>query len=68
MLDWLTHFYDVYNDVPKFAFGFHGELSHDDYNLVGYADAELENFLKDLQESGILNNTLLIMLSDHGHR
>ncbi|GIX73717.1 uncharacterized protein CEXT_20841 [Caerostris extrusa] len=68
MLDWLRHFYDVYSDVPKFAFGFHGELSHDDYNLVGYADSDLERFLKALKESGILNNTLLIMLSDHGHR
>ncbi|CAL1293248.1 unnamed protein product [Larinioides sclopetarius] len=68
MLDWLRRFYEAYNDVPRFAFGFHGELSHDDYNLVGYADSDLEIFLKDLQESGILNNTLLIMLSDHGHR
>ncbi|KFM58832.1 hypothetical protein X975_14483, partial [Stegodyphus mimosarum] len=68
MLDWLRHFYDAYSDVPKFAFGFHGELSHDDYNIVGYADSDVEKFLKDLHESGILNNTLLILMSDHGHR
>ncbi|GFT83877.1 uncharacterized protein NPIL_74251 [Nephila pilipes] len=68
MLDWLRQFYEVYSDVPKFAFGFHGELSHDDYNMVGYADSDLEKFLKGLHDDGILNNTLLIMLSDHGHR
>lgn len=68
ILDWIRHFYDAYPDVPKFAFGFHGELSHDDYNLVGYADSDIERFLKDLHTDGILNNTLLIMMSDHGHR
>ncbi|XP_015905104.1 uncharacterized protein [Parasteatoda tepidariorum] len=68
MLDWLRQFYDVYSDVPKFALGFHGELSHDDYNLVGHADLDIEKFLIGLKESGILNNTILIMFSDHGHR
>lgn len=68
MLDWLRHFYDAYPDVPKFAFAFHGELSHDDYNLVGYADSDIERFLKDLHSGGILNDTLLIIMSDHGHR
>ena len=68
MLDWLRHFYDAYPDVPKFAFGFHGELSHDDYNWVGHADSDIERFLINLHEGGILNNTLLILMSDHGHR
>lgn len=68
MLQWLYQFYKVYSDIPKFAFCFHGELSHDDYNLVGYADTDLQNFLKSLHEEGILNNTLLMLMSDHGHR
>ncbi|GFS53414.1 uncharacterized protein NPIL_44221 [Nephila pilipes] len=68
MLDWMRQFYDVYPDVPKFAFCFNSELSHDDYNYVGYADPDIESFLRHLQESGILNSTLLIIMSDHGHR
>lgn len=68
MLQWIRQFFDVYYDIPKFIFGFHGELSHDDYNLIGYADEDIYNFIKDLNEDGILNNTLLILMSDHGHR
>lgn len=68
MLNWLHQFFEVYPDVPKFAFGFHGEISHDDYNLVGAADDDIVDFLKDLHHSNILNNTLLILMSDHGHR
>ncbi|XP_023239067.1 uncharacterized protein LOC111637735 [Centruroides sculpturatus] len=68
MLRWLREFFDVYYDIPKFIFGFHGELSHDDYNLVGYADEDIYDFIKSLNEDGILNNTLLILMSDHGHR
>lgn len=61
-------FYSVYETKPKFLFGFHGELSHDDYNLVGAADDDIRQFLKDLNEANALNNTLLIMMADHGHR
>ncbi|GIY06873.1 uncharacterized protein CDAR_76941 [Caerostris darwini] len=68
MLDWMREFYEVYTDVPKFAFCFNSELSHDDYNYIGYADPDIEGFLKYLSESGILKNTLLIVMSDHGHR
>lgn len=49
-------------------FGFHGELSHDDYNLIGVADDDLLEFLTNLNESGALNNTILVMMADHGHR
>ncbi|GBM49216.1 hypothetical protein AVEN_158189-1 [Araneus ventricosus] len=68
MLDWIRQFYEVYSDLPKFAFCFNSELSHDDYNYIGYADKDMENFLKYLNDSGILENTLLIVMSDHGHR
>ncbi|GFS48903.1 uncharacterized protein TNIN_22251 [Trichonephila inaurata madagascariensis] len=68
MLDWMRQFYDVYPDVPKFAFCFNSELSHDDYNYIGYADPDIEGFLRHVHDSGILNNTLLIVMSDHGHR
>ncbi|RZC34377.1 uncharacterized protein BDFB_009136 [Asbolus verrucosus] len=59
---------DQIKNKPKFLFGFHGEISHDDYNLVGIADVDLYNFLKDLKESGVLDDTILIVMADHGHR
>ena len=58
----------MYNNKPKFFFGFSGELSHDDYNLIGTADIGLVNFFKYLKKSKILNNTALIFMSDHGPR
>lgn len=58
----------MYKDKPKFIFGFHGELSHDSYNLIGVADDDLLSFLKDLRGSGALDKTILIMMADHGHR
>lgn len=64
----LFQFFSVYREKPKFIFGFHGELSHDSYNLVGVADNDLLQFLKDLNESGALHDTLLILMADHGHR
>lgn len=67
-MDWLTEFYETYPDVPKFGFVFNSELSHDDYNVIGYADPDIESFLKGLKESGTLDNTMLIVMSDHGHR
>lgn len=64
----MFQFFAVYKAKPKFLFGFHGELSHDSYNLVGVADDDLLEMLKELYESGALNDTLLILMADHGHR
>lgn len=68
MLNYIKTIFDTYKDEPKFVFGFHGELSHDSYNDIGAADQDLYLWVKQLQDSGHLNNTVLILMSDHGHR
>ncbi|OAD56073.1 hypothetical protein WN48_03813, partial [Eufriesea mexicana] len=68
MLNYMKEIFNVYKNQPKFLFGFHGELSHDSYNDIGVIDEDLRNWLKDLYEFGHLNNTVLILMSDHGHR
>ncbi|RWS14514.1 hypothetical protein B4U79_12142, partial [Dinothrombium tinctorium] len=68
MLDWSRQLFDVYPDIPKFAFGFHSEYSHDDFNLLQQADIETKQWLERLQNDGILENTILIVMSDHGNR
>lgn len=68
MMNHIEHFFSVYKDKPKFLFGFHGELSHDSYNLIGAADDDLLQLLKNLNNNKILENTLLILMADHGHR
>lgn len=68
MLNFITDFFQVYQSKPRFLFGFHGELSHDDINNVQMADNDIAEFLQNLNESGHLNNTVLIVMADHGHR
>ncbi|KAF5298478.1 hypothetical protein FQR65_LT01257 [Abscondita terminalis] len=68
MLNHIKSFFNVYKAKPKFIFGFHGELSHDSYNLVGAADDDLLQFLKDINHDGVLEDTLLILMADHGPR
>lgn len=68
MLDYAKNMYTVYKDRPKFVFGFHGELSHDHYNLIGAADNDFLDWIQWFHLNGHLNNTLLIIMSDHGHR
>lgn len=69
MLDYTREFMLKYNSTsPRFIFSFHAELSHDSINLVGVADNDITNWLKDLKSSGILDNTILIFMSDHGNR
>lgn len=61
-------FMEAYQHKPHFVFSFHGELSHDSINLVGIADHDITVWMQDLKTSGALNNTILIMMSDHGNR
>lgn len=68
MLNYIKEIFNVYKHQPKFVFGFHGELSHDSYNDIGMVDEDFYNWIKDLHEFGHLNNTVLIIMSDHGHR
>uniref|UniRef100_A0A1B6DNU0 Sulfatase N-terminal domain-containing protein n=2 Tax=Clastoptera arizonana TaxID=38151 RepID=A0A1B6DNU0_9HEMI len=68
MMDYAKNIFTVYKEKPKFIFGFHGELSHDHYNLIGAADNDLLEWLQWFHLNGHLNNTLLIIMSDHGHR
>ncbi|XP_077294552.1 uncharacterized protein LOC143917050 isoform X2 [Arctopsyche grandis] len=68
MLNYTRQFMESYADSPRFVFAFHGELSHDDYNLVQAADDDLLEWMRGLKKSGLLDNTIFIMMSDHGHR
>lgn len=69
MLEYTKDFIEKYNHTnPSFIFSFHAELSHDSINLVGVADDDVTNWLKSLKATGDLNNTVLIMMSDHGNR
>lgn len=68
ILSYIYNFIDMYKYSPYFAFSFITGLTHDFLSSAGYADVPYLEFLKKLRENEQLNNTVLILYSDHGMR
>lgn len=68
MMDYIKHFYTVYPNQPKFSFMFHAEYSHGSFNLLNLADNDFSEWIEWFHLNGHLNNTILIVMSDHGNR
>ena len=54
--------------TPKFSFLFQAELSHDSPHPLELVDDDMVDFLKFMHDNGHFDNTLLMMMSDHGSR
>ncbi|GFR23438.1 uncharacterized protein TNCT_305481 [Trichonephila clavata] len=69
-MDYVRQFISKYHTAnrPYFGFSFLAELSHEYLSRVASADDQFEEFFKYLNELGVLRNTVLIVMSDHGHR
>lgn len=72
-IDILTRYVDQFfaaypPDVTKFAFAFHSEYSHGVVEELSLADEPITQWFTRLNESGILNDTVVMIMSDHGHR
>lgn len=46
----------------------HSILSHDDMNRPQLIDEPLYNHLKELYDKGEFDNSMVIVMADHGHR
>jgi hypothetical protein len=68
MLNWIRDLFDMYPSQPKFSFIFHSQYSHDSNNRLPYGDDELYEFLKLMNNNGYFDNTMFILMSDHGAR
>ena len=68
MLNWIRDLYDMYPNQPKFSFLFHSQYSHDSNNRLPYGDEELLQFLQLMHQRGYFDQTMLILMSDHGAR
>ncbi|GMS95831.1 hypothetical protein PENTCL1PPCAC_18006 [Pristionchus entomophagus] len=67
---WLRYakeFMDRYT-IPRFLLMHYSILSHDDINLVGVMDDDLSSHLRLMAKKGALDNALVIVMADHGHR
>ncbi|XP_022669773.1 uncharacterized protein LOC111253880 isoform X3 [Varroa destructor] len=67
-LDYLRYFLRRNSTDPYFVFSFLVEISHDYQEYVGAADQDIVSMLELLREQVLSGETLLIVLSDHGHR
>ncbi|OQR72076.1 hypothetical protein BIW11_10599 [Tropilaelaps mercedesae] len=67
-LDYIKYFLRKKRTNPYFAFSFLVEISHEYQEYVGAADRDFVEVLKLLKGEVLSGRTLLIVLSDHGHR
>ena len=68
MMHWVRQFFDAYKNTPKFSFLFYSEFSHGEPIRLTLLDDDLVMFLRTLKDAGHLENTLLVLMSDHGAR
>ncbi|XP_059155035.1 uncharacterized protein LOC131940432 [Physella acuta] len=67
-LDYIKQFFNKYRNEPLYAMAFLAKLTHGDMSAAWLLDQLMFDFYEELQNTGILNNTLLITFSDHGPR
>ena len=67
-LNWAKDLFLRYPNRRKFAFSFQSELTHWDCNNLQLFDDHVYKTLKELNEGGYLDNTMLILMGDHGAR
>ena len=65
-MNYYKQFITFYGNKRKFALGWLNELTHGYDNLVQLADRDYMLFFKWLKESGRLDHSILILMSDHG--
>ncbi|XP_021941338.1 uncharacterized protein LOC110840547 isoform X2 [Zootermopsis nevadensis] len=68
LLDYIEQFAARMKNHRYFAFAFLTLLSHDDLNEVQVADSDFEKMFLKMQREGQLNNTIVMVLGDHGNR
>lgn len=67
-LDYLKSFMKSYPRQRKFGLTFLCDLCHRTLTLVSGADLEIFTFLKSLKTENMLNESMLVVMSDHGAR
>lgn len=68
ILNYAKKFSKTFKDNASFGFFWTNAFSHDNINMHGAIDLPLTDFLLDLSNIGTYENTLVILLSDHGMR
>uniref|UniRef100_A0AC34QR95 Uncharacterized protein n=1 Tax=Panagrolaimus sp. JU765 TaxID=591449 RepID=A0AC34QR95_9BILA len=64
--EYLSEFLKGYENKRKFAWWWTQDLSHDDLNKIGAIDLDFREFLE--KHEKLLEKSIVIVFSDHGHR
>lgn len=68
ILDYMTKFIYSIGLAPYFSLFWSTSYTHDYFNFPQLIDRDLATFLDNLADTNALNNTFLLLLSDHGIR
>ena len=68
LFDYLMDFMTEYKDKPHFALTFLGNYTHAKISPLGLVDSSLSSFLTNVTNLGLINNTVFVLLGDHGSR
>lgn len=68
-LEYLKSLFSAYPKTPKFGFTFLSSLCHHDSILpLGAAAKDFFEFFKSIRDAGFLNDTMFVVMGDHGAR
>ena len=68
LIDYFQQFINKHPDAAKFMFMWQNEISHGGPNYLHLIDDKLYKFFENLKTRGKLNNTFILLMSDHGPR
>ncbi|KAL0124323.1 hypothetical protein PUN28_006274 [Cardiocondyla obscurior] len=68
IFDYAMNFAQTFVSVPYFGFFWTNTVSHDNMNGISSIDARVLKKFEILEEKGILNDSMIVFLSDHGMR
>ncbi|XP_031835562.1 uncharacterized protein LOC116428275 [Nomia melanderi] len=68
ILDYALEFARTFLGLPFFGFFWTSSVSHENANGLSSMDARLHGKLRYLEREGVLNDTMVVFLSDHGMR
>ncbi|XP_015185478.1 PREDICTED: uncharacterized protein LOC107071205 isoform X1 [Polistes dominula] len=68
IFNYAMDFAETFLNVPYFGFFWTNSISHENVNEPSSMDSQIYQRLHKLQKEGVLNDTMIVFLSDHGMR
>lgn len=68
VFSYTVDFATTFQNALYFALMWVNNFSHNNHNTPAAMDVQVSNLLQELMDTGVLNNTIVIFLSDHGIR